>query len=140
MIFNYVKTKCEEGHEVFINKSDDDYYLSVPICVGALLDDTDPFIYIEPCITSQPFYFYNLYIPYTIECITFSIEKQQFISTTEREGCLVDYIDCDDSLYEIIHPDIFRKSDEEKSKFMKEFLQFFYTFGHLKRRFFSIKN
>ena len=123
LLFEYVKTKCKEGHDIIIKKIDGDYYLSVPICVGAVLDYTDTLIYIHPCITTQPFYFDNLYVPNNIECITFSTEKQQFISTMEIEGCVVDDIDYNQAMYEIIHPDTWSKTEEEKSIFMKEFLQ-----------------
>jgi len=104
LLLEYIKEKCQDAHKIYLKKIDDTYYLSIEVCIGALLDNNDPLIYIHPSLSLYNCYFDDLYVPSNqIQCITYSNDKKQFISTIDIEGCIIDDIECDIlSLYEIV--------------------------------------
>jgi len=104
LLLDYVKQKSQDGDTIYLKKVDGIYYLSIQVCIGALLDHEDPLIYIHPSLSLYHCYFDDLYIPFDkIQCITYSNEKNNFISTIDTEGCVIGDFECDTlSLYEII--------------------------------------
>ena len=101
-LFEHIKEKCSNGIKVYLKfTSTGEYYLSVPI------QSPDDFP-IKSSYYYQPFHFVDLYCPPDITCVTYSTEKECFISNVDIEGCSFsldeydDDIECDEeSLYEI---------------------------------------
>jgi hypothetical protein len=103
-VLRYVRDTCQKGCTVMFKKTDlDEYYLSVPICVGALLNDKrDSYIYVTPMVRSNLFYFDDLYAPEELTCITYDTETNEFISNVEYEGCVCKPIKYEKTLYIIL--------------------------------------
>ncbi len=82
-ILRYVKEKCQQGCPLILKKTDlDEYYLSVPIVVCALLpnEPSNTNVIVNPMVRTNPFYFGGLYVPDTLTCITYDTEMQCFVS------------------------------------------------------------
>ena len=102
-IIEYIKQKCIDGIQIYLKITNENkYYLSVPICIGSLLDNYDPYIYPHPSISQYYYYFIDVDCPLQLNCLTYSVEKQSFLSTDDREGCIKDdTIQLCESVYEI---------------------------------------
>lgn len=101
-LLNYVKLKCQHGCPVFMKRTDlDEYYVSVPITLD-FLSVENPYIYTHETVEKKPFYFFDLYIPHAIVCITYDTVSNEFISNVEYEGCTQKKFDYEPSLYEIL--------------------------------------
>lgn len=101
-IIEYIKQKCSEGIQIYLKIANHHtYYLSVPIRIGSLQNRDDPMIYVHPCISPHAFYFIDLDYPSELSCITYCSEKKSYISNDDREGCVQEDIEVEESLYEI---------------------------------------
>ena len=57
-LIEYIKQKCIDGIKIYLKITNENkYYLSVPICIGSLLDNYDPYIYLHPSISQYYYYF-----------------------------------------------------------------------------------
>ena len=101
-LLEHIKDKCCNGVKVYVKYTTiGEYYLSVPI------QSAEEFP-IKSSYYHQSFHFVDLFCPPDITCITYSAEKECFISNIDIEGCtfsLEEYdndMECDEeSLYEI---------------------------------------
>lgn len=135
-VLNYIKIKYNDGYKLSLKKiqnEDDDtkytYYLSVPIHIGALYDNTDPTIYVHQEVTTIPFYFVNLYVPDSIQCIVY---ENQFISNEETNGCLFDPdLLVPIGLYEILPFSSYNsvESEESQLRYVKQIIGFYESTG-----------
>jgi hypothetical protein len=130
-VLDYIKIKYNDGYQLSLKKikhEEDEtkytYYLSVPIRIGALYDNEDPMIYVHREVTTIPFYFIDLYVPESIQCV---IYKNKFISNEEVEGCLFDPdLLVPMGLYEIFPFSIYNvtASEENQIRYVKQIVGF----------------
>ncbi len=108
-LFDYLKTGpfCLKKTEL------NEYYLSVPICIGSLVIPDDFFIYTKHI--DETFYFADLYVPQQITCIKYDFDKNIFVS---NQGC--DF-KVDPFLYEILpYKGYIEETETEQIQFIKK--------------------
>lgn len=81
-----IKQYCKNDDQIFLKKVNDvnEYYLCIPITVGAMIDPADQNIYTIFCNC----YFMDLYCP-EFSFITYSDKQDSFVSLKDTEGCIL---------------------------------------------------
>lgn len=131
MILTYIKEKYHENSsKLYLKKIktyEDDtkfvYYLSVPIKVGSLHDQSNGTIYVNPVVLRLcDFYFIDLYIPESIQLIAY--HEHGFISNKEIEGCTyVPDVFVEPYLYEILpFVEDVAENEEDQMMYVKQFI------------------
>ena len=101
----------------WILKYTDQYYMSIPINIGAHNHPDDFFIY--PVDVPDLFVYVDSY-PYEPKCL---IYQDGYISNVEREGCRLHRIRCDSFIYEIKPFECDHMTTEEMYTFLKSYFR-----------------